>query len=59
MKDMFLSTWIRLRHSDEGATLVEYGIAITLAVAVGGLALSGLSLAIQGNMTDAATAMGQ
>ena len=35
MKDMLLSTWIRLRHSDEGATLVEYGIAIVLAVVVG------------------------
>ena len=57
MKDMFLSTWIRLRHSDEGATLVEYGIAITLAVAVGTLALGALSGAIQTNMNDATAIM--
>jgi len=57
MKDMFLSTWIRLRHSDEGATLVEYGIAITLAVGVGTVALLALSNAISANMGDATAIM--
>jgi pilus assembly protein Flp/PilA len=57
MKDMFLSTWIRLRHSDEGATLVEYGIAITLAVGVGTVALVALSGAISANMNDATAIM--
>ena len=57
MKDMFLSTWIRLRHSDEGATLVEYGIAITLAVAVGLVALGTLSDAIILNMDTASDRM--
>ena len=55
MKDMFLSTWVRLRHCNEGATLVEYGIAISLAVAVGTVALIALGNAISGEM-DAATA---
>jgi pilus assembly protein Flp/PilA len=58
MKDMFLSTWIRLRHCNEGATLVEYGIAITLAVGVGTVALLALSGAISANM-DTATAVMQ
>lgn len=50
MKDMFLSTWVRLRHCNEGATLVEYGIAITLAVAVGLGGLAALGGAVNGEL---------
>ena len=42
MYDKLLSLWIRLRHDDEGVTLVEYGVAVALAVAVGTVALSAL-----------------
>ncbi|QJF53210.1 Flp family type IVb pilin [Roseobacter ponti] len=54
---MFLSTWVRLRHSDEGATLVEYGIAVTLAVAVGVTALGLLGTAIIGELNEAEALM--
>ncbi len=57
MKDMFLSTWVRLRHCDEGATLVEYGIAVTLAVAVGVTALGLLGTAIIGELNEAEALM--
>ena len=40
MYNAILSTMIRLRSNDEGATLVEYGIALTLAIALGGGALT-------------------
>ena len=42
------------RDSESGATLVEYGIAITLAIVLGTGALSVLS----GNIGDAMTAAG-
>lgn len=35
MRDYLLNKWIEFRHNDEGVTLVEYGIAIILAVTVG------------------------
>jgi len=40
---------------DEGATLVEYGIAIVLAVAVGTTALVSLGGQINANMVAATT----
>ena len=40
MRELILSTLIRLRHDDEGVTLVEYGIALALAVTIGVAALS-------------------
>lgn len=43
----------RFRRDEKGVTLVEYGIAITLAVAVGTAALSALSTAIENEMTEA------
>lgn len=43
----------RFGRDEKGVTLVEYGIAITLAVAVGTAALSALSTAIEGEMTAA------
>ncbi|MFZ1725984.1 MAG: hypothetical protein WAU13_04915 [Albidovulum sp.] len=35
MYDVFLKKWVQFRHCDEGVTLVEYGIAIALAITVG------------------------
>ncbi|MDW4499969.1 hypothetical protein R5H30_18395 [Sulfitobacter sp. D35] len=57
MKDLFLSTWIRLRHSDEGATLVEYGVAIVLAVVVGTGGLLALGGEVNTQMGEAQAVM--
>ena len=54
MYDKLLSLMIRLRHDDEGVTLVEYGVAVALAVAVGTLALTALGT----DITDAMGAAG-
>lgn len=45
------------RRDEDGATLVEYGIAITLAVVVGTTALIGLAGNIEDNMDCAGTVM--
>lgn len=57
MRELILSTLIRLRHDDEGVTLVEYGIALALAVTIGVAALSLLGGEITGAMSAAGTAM--
>ena len=49
MYDKLLSLWIRFRHDDEGVTLVEYGVAVALAVLVG----TGALLALSGDITVA------
>lgn len=46
----------RLRKDERGATLVEYGIALFVAIAVGGTLLTGLGGTTQGNFTAANTA---
>ena len=56
MYDKLLSLWIRFRHDDEGVTLVEYGVAVALAVLVGTTALGFLGDAVSGQM-DQATAL--
>ena len=43
MRNAFLKTLARFRRDDEGVTLVEYGIAISLAIALGVTALSTLA----------------
>ena len=47
----------RFRQNDEGVTLVEYGIAIVLAVMVGTGALITLAGSVSTNMGQATTAM--
>jgi pilus assembly protein Flp/PilA len=47
----------RFRRDEKGVTLVEYGIALVLAIAVGGLLLTNLSTAVGGQLTDAAAVM--
>lgn len=53
MYDSFLKLMIRLRHDDRGVTLVEYGIAIALAITLGTGALALLATSI-GDSMDAA-----
>ena len=57
MYDKLLNLWIRLRHDDDGVTLVEYGVAVAVAVGVGAFALSYLVPQITGAMTAAGNVM--
>ena len=57
MRDALLKHLKRFSGCDEGVTLVEYGIAVTLAVAVGTLALSQLGTAIIGKLGQATALM--
>lgn len=43
MLKLINKTALRLRSDEKGATLVEYGIALSLAIALGGGALLALS----------------
>ena len=47
----------RFRRDEEGVTLVEYGIAIVLAVTVGTGALLTLAGNVNSNLGEASTAM--
>lgn len=47
----------RFRRDDEGVTLVEYGIGLTLAVTVGTLLLNTLGTEVKGEINDAAKIM--
>lgn len=53
MKDFLTKIFARLMKDEKGVTLVEYGIALTLAVAVGTLALANLGDAVTDQMDDA------
>lgn len=55
MKKMFAKTWSRFQSDERGVTLVEYGVALTLAVAVGVGGLSALGTAVNGKMGSATT----
>jgi pilus assembly protein Flp/PilA len=57
MRDFILMTLIRLRHNDDGVTLVEYGIAVALAVILGTGALTALANEIGGAMNAAGNEM--
>lgn len=47
----------KFRRDEDGATLVEYGIALTLAILVGGGALAALSGDVSASMSAASTAL--
>ena len=49
MRDFFKN----FRKSESGATLVEYGIALILAIIVGGTALITLAGGVNTNLSDA------
>ena len=57
MRDLLLKKWIQFRHCDEGVTLVEYGIALVLAITLGTGALALLAGVIGGQMDSACDAM--
>ena len=57
MRDALIKLFIRLRHDDKGVTLVEYGVAVALAVFVGTGALALLGGDITGAMGAAGAVM--
>jgi len=57
MRDALLRKWVAFRHCDEGVTLVEYGIAIALAITLGTAALAALSGSIGTSMGNAGALM--
>ena len=58
MTNFLKKTLARLRKDEKGVTLVEYGIGLTLAVALGVGALSTLSTDVGGVMNDASACLG-
>lgn len=57
MYDNLLKVMIRFRHNDEGATLVEYGIALGLAITLGVGALATLAGEVGTSMGAAGAAL--
>lgn len=57
MYNTLKNKWIAFRSDDEGVTLVEYGIALILAVTLGTAALAGLATVVGGEMDSACVAM--
>ena len=57
MYDKILRFWIRFHHDDEGVTLVEYGVAVAVAVGVGDFAVGTLVPGITGAMSAALAVM--
>ena len=57
MRATILKLLGRFRRCDAGVTLVEYGIALTLAVIVGTLALTTLANDVTGEMGQASAIM--
>lgn len=53
MKTFMIKTFTRLNKDEKGVTLVEYAIALTLAVAVGATALTTLGTAVDAEMGEA------
>ena len=47
----------RFSRAESGATLVEYGVALILAIVVGGAGLSSLAAETSENMTESETAI--
>ena len=53
MRNVLVSILSRLCRHEKGATLVEYGVAIVLALIVGTVALIGLAGQINANLDEA------
>lgn len=50
MLSKLTSLFARFSRDEKGVTLVEYGSALILAIAVGGVALTNLGTAVSGKM---------
>ncbi|TNC59234.1 Flp family type IVb pilin [Rubellimicrobium roseum] len=58
MRNALVNTFARLRKDEKGVTLVEYGIALVLAITVGGVLLTSLGNGVTEQMGDACAALG-
>lgn len=58
MTNFLKKTFARLLKDEKGVTLVEYGIALTLAVALGTGALTFLADGVEGKMDEATSVLG-
>ncbi|ETW12603.1 hypothetical protein ATO8_11314 [Roseivivax marinus] len=57
MKTLLKNTFSRLKRDERGVTLVEYGVAVAFAVAVGAAGLTVLETDFNAAMGAAGTAM--
>ncbi len=57
MRDALTKLFARFRKDEEGVTLVEYGIALILAVTVGVTVLGGLAGEVNGQLSEACNQM--
>ena len=57
MRNAIVNIFARLRRDEKGVTLVEYGIALVLAISVGGLLLTNLGDEVKTQLSDTATVM--
>lgn len=57
MRNALTNLFIRLRRDEKGVTLVEYGIALVLAVSVGSGALTTLADGVSDEMGQGTTAL--
>ncbi|MBO9411415.1 MULTISPECIES: hypothetical protein [unclassified Ruegeria] len=53
MKNSIRKIFLKLREDERGATLVEYGIALFVAIVVGGTVLTQLANQTSSNFSDA------
>lgn len=57
MTHYIMAKWMTFRADEDGATLVEYGIALGLAITLGAGALVTLAGDVGGSMTAAGSAL--
>lgn len=57
MANFVTRTFARLRKDEKGATLVEYGVALALAITLGAGALATLGTDVGNTMADASAAL--
>ncbi|WP_174825837.1 MULTISPECIES: Flp family type IVb pilin [unclassified Ruegeria] len=56
MSESIRKIFLKLRKDERGATLVEYGVALLVAIIAGGTFLTSLASETNSNYTDATTA---
>ena len=57
MRDALKKLFTRFHKDEKGVTLVEYGIALILAVTIGVTVLGGLARDVEGQMDEACNQM--
>ena len=58
MLNKIIAIWVRFKGNEEGVTLVEYGVAITVTLVVGTAALLALGGAVDGQIAAATAVFG-